>query len=153
MAIQTIEKMEVSSNSFITREELILYRVLFQKNFCTILGTRYAEIPLQIYKTGSKLALSLLSLPYEKVCDVDLHWYNINRGQDQNESMKANIFTVSKGVFDEGEYCMTLIQQTEEVERHILCEKQHSWSNTINNTMSDTNIEYNDLVFTQHGWR
>ena len=42
---------------------------------------------------------------------------------------------------------MTLIQQTEEVERHILCEKQHSCPNTINNTMSDTNIEYNDFGF------
>ena len=43
---------------------------------------------------------------------------------------------------------MTLIQQTDEVERHILCEKHHKCPNTINNTMSDTNIEYNDFGFT-----
>ena len=129
MAIQTIEEMEVSSNSFITREG-DLYRVPISERLCTILGTRYAEIPLQIYKTGSKLALSLLSLPYEKVCDVDLHWYNINRSPRSPERVDEDpqYFTVSKGVFDEGEYTMTLIQQTEEVERHILCEKQHSWS-------------------------
>ena len=33
----------------------------------------FSAIPLQIYKKGSNLALSLLTLPYEKVCDVDLH--------------------------------------------------------------------------------
>ena len=121
--------MEVSSNSFITREG-DLYRVPISERLCTILGTRYAEIPLQIYKTGSKLALSLLSLPYEKVCDVDLHWYNINGSPRSPERVDEDpqYFTVSKGVFDEGEYIMTLVQQTDEVERHILCEKRHSWS-------------------------
>ena len=66
MAIPTIQKMEVTSRSKITREG-DLYRVPISDKVCSILGTRYAEIPLQIYKTGSKLALSLLSLPYEKV--------------------------------------------------------------------------------------
>ena len=49
--------MEVTSNSFITREG-DLYRVPISDKLCTILGTRYAEIPLQIYKTESGLALS-----------------------------------------------------------------------------------------------
>ena len=118
--------MEVSSNSFITREG-DLYRVPISERLCTILGTRYAEIPLQIYKTGSKLALSLLSLPYEKVCDVDLHWYNMNRSPRSPERVDEDpqYFTVSKGVFDEGEYTMTLIQQTDEVERHISVSYTH----------------------------
>ena len=129
MAIPIISKMEVTSNSFITREGE-LYRVPISDKLCTILGTRYAEIPLQIYKTESGLALSLLSLPYEKVCDVDLHWYNMSRSPRSPERVDEDpqYFTVPKGVFDEGEYTMTLIQQTDEVERHILCEKQHSWS-------------------------
>ena len=113
--------MEVTSNSFITREG-DLYRVPISDKLCTILGTRYAEIPLQIYKTESGLALSLLSLPYEKVCDVDLHWYNMNRSPRSPERVDEDpqYFTVPKGVFDEGEYTMTLIQQTEQVERKIL---------------------------------
>ena len=129
MAIPIIQKMEVTSKSLVTKDGRSC-RVRISKELATILGTRYAEIPLQIYKKGSKLALSLLSLPYEKVCDVDLHGYNLERSSRSPERVDEDpqYFQVPIGVFDEGEYLMTLIQQTEDVERHILCEKHHSWS-------------------------
>ena len=129
MTIPIIQKMEVTSKSLVTNDGRSS-RVRICKELATILGTRYAEIPLQIYKKGSNLALSLLTLPYEKVCDVDLHWYNTTRSPKSPARVDEDpqYFQVPIGVFDEGEYVMTLIQQTEDVERHILCEKHHSWS-------------------------
>ncbi len=135
MAIPIIKKMEVTSKSLVKNDGRSS-RVCISEELATILGTRYSEIPLQIYKKGSNLALSLLTLPYEKVCDVDLHWYNTTRSPRSPARFDEDpqYFQVPIGVFDEGEYKMTLIQQTDKIERHILCEKEqrplkfYSWS-------------------------
>ena len=120
--------MEVTSNCKVVREGSHL-RVPLSEELCTILGTRYSQIPLQIYKKDNIIALSLLSLPYQKICDVDLQYYSIQRSQNSIDvDADPQYFTINKGVFDEGEYKMTLIQQSKQLERHILCEKQHSWS-------------------------
>ena len=120
--------MEVTSNCKVIREGGHL-RVPLSEELCTILGTRYSQIPLQIYEKDNNIVLSLLSLPYEKICDVDLQYYSKQRSHNSIDvDADPQYFTISKGVFDEGEYRMTLIQQTQKVERHILCEKHHSWS-------------------------
>tara|TARA_Y100000004_G_C8854022_1_gene386003 strand:- start:43 stop:393 length:351 start_codon:yes stop_codon:yes gene_type:complete len=115
--------MEVTSNCKVIREGGHL-RVPLSEKLCTILGTRYSQIPLQIYEKDNNIALSLLSLPYEKICDVDLQYYSIQRSQNSIDvDADPQYFTINKGVFNEGEYRMTLIQQTDKLERHILCEQ------------------------------